>query len=219
MSKKIILSLLYIAFSGLLIFGGINRTLAKSGTTSTGNNGSSNQNWSTSHNHEEDGEIDFHSGQYSNQSNITAQGNGQGNGNGRQGQGNKSYDTEEIEALYLALDAEYHSLAVYQYAIDTFGSVEPFTEIIHSKENHINALINQLTKGGLSVPENSRLGQPPSFGSIQQACQFGAQLENEHMALYEQLINRTDENSLIQVFSNLYNTAKDKHIPELEACQ
>ena len=125
----------------------------------------------------------------------------------------------EIEALYMALDDEYHALAVYQSVIDTFGPIDPFVKIAASEERHIEALINQLNKHGLTIPENPWLGIIPAFESVEQACQTGVQAEIDNVALYDQLFSMTDDTGLIRVFTNLSNASLNSHLPQFEACQ
>lgn len=145
-------------------------------------------------------------------------GNGTGNGQG-QGGGSDPLTATEIEALTMALDDEYHALAVYQSVIATFGEVEPFTEIAVSEQRHIDALVNQFDKHGLSIPENPWIGNVPIFDSVQQACQTGVEAEIANAALYDQLFSMTDDPRLTQVFTNLSNASLNSHLPEFQACQ
>ncbi|MFN2152005.1 MAG: ferritin-like domain-containing protein, partial [Anaerolineales bacterium] len=131
----------------------------------------------------------------------------------------ESLDADKIEAIYMALDDEYHALAVYQSVIDTFGPVEPFVEIAASEERHIGALVNQLTKNGLTIPENPWMGNIPPFESLEQACQTSVQAEIDNAALYDQLFSMTDDASLIRVFTNLSNASLNSHLPQFESCQ
>jgi hypothetical protein len=238
MLKKSIITLILVGFTGALIWGGINRTQAKAGENEgrgaeTSANGK--QNRAEEHDHEdcdEDGyqnEINADMADSLNQGQSTGNGarvqgkgeGGRGNG-GQQGQGNgrsEPLDVTEIEALYMALDDEYHALAVYQSVIETFGEVEPFVEIAASEQRHIGALINQLNKNGLTIPENPWIGNVPTFDSIQQACQTGVQAEIDNAALYDQLFNMTDDPALIRVFTNLSNASLTSHLPQFEACQ
>jgi hypothetical protein len=153
-----------------------------------------------------------------------SQGNGYrgGNGNGQgtgQGGGYQSLTATEIEALQLALDDEYHALAVYQSVIADFGEVEPFVEIAASEQRHIDALINHFNKHQLAIPENPWIGNVPAFESIQQACQVGVEAEIANADLYTQLFSMTDNPSLTRVFTNLSNASQNSHLPQFEACQ
>jgi rubrerythrin len=279
MLKKIVLGLLLIGFISVLVWGGVNRTLAKTNDVaerntnnqgtgqvsySEGNGaqqrGNGNQEKTTEEECDEEGpngnageqtganlqgqsngngfrgdsakeNNDTHledglGNSYGTSSNAQAQsqgnGNRGGNGNGRgNGQGGDSdpLTTTEIEALTLALDDEYHALAVYQSVIAAFGEVEPFAEIAASEQRHIEALVNQFNKHGLPIPENLWVENVPVFDSLQQACQAGVEAEIANANLYDQLFSMTDDPSLTRVFTNLSNASLNSHLPQFEACQ
>ncbi len=145
-----------------------------------------------------------------------------GNGNNASpGQGNSlnQLDDSEIQALKLALDDEYHALAVYQSVINTFGAVDPFVEIAQSEQRHINALLTHFEKHSIPVPENNWLGTIPEFDSIQSACQTGVQAEIANVELYEQLLKMTDDPGLTRVFTNLSQASQQSHLPQFQSCQ
>ncbi|MBN1669107.1 MAG: hypothetical protein JW862_18580 [Anaerolineales bacterium] len=267
MLKKIVLGVLFAAFVGVLVWGGVNRTLAKNAESSETGHG---QTSATSEHVAENGlgqanNAGEHAAEYRNPdtgehgngwqaSGVAAHpqpevhgsenaasplaeqnpdithdpqgGQGQA-GAGRwseasprgQGGGSQPLDETEIEALYLALDDEYHALAVYQSVIETFGEVEPFVEISLSEQNHIDALGNQLAKHGLELPENPWLGQIPPFESVAAACQAGVEAEIANVDLYERLFAMTDDPGLIRVFTNLSSASQLSHLPAFEACQ
>ena len=214
MLKKIIMVTLLVGFSGILIWGGVNRTLAKANDKENygaGISTSGGSNWAEEHDHEDCNE---------NEHDATIVGNGRGNnGQGRGGGRSESLDSSEIEALYMALDDEYHALAVYQSVIETFGEVDPFMEIAPSETRHIGTLINQLNKNGLSIPENPWIGQIQPFESLYQACHAAAQAEIDNAALYAQLFSKIDDPNLTRIFTNLRNASLNNHLPEFQACQ
>ena len=260
MLKKTILAVLLVGFIGILVWGGVNRTLAKTsdsdGRNANGQNaegivyteengtqqrGFGNQEKNSDEECDEDSPYgnsiqddtakgnntvpanDLSTGYRSEDENQSqGQGNGyqggRGNGTG-QGGGYDSLTTTEIEALNLALDDEYHALAVYQSVIATFGEVEPFVEIAASEQRHIDALVNQYNKFGLTFPENPWIGNVPTFDSLQQACQAGVEAEIANADLYNQLFSMTDDPSLTRVFTNLSNASWNSHLPQFEACQ
>jgi len=253
MVRKIFLGILLTGFIGILIWGGVNRTLAKTndsegrnannqsteGIEAIDGNGVQQRGNRDQENHDdEDCDEEGHQGDSNGKSEIGLQsinsdtlenqavshgqvnGNrgGRGNGNG-QGGGSDPLTATEIEALNLALDDEYHALAIYQTVNATFGEVEPFVEIAQSEQRHIDALVNQFIKHGLLVPENPWVGNVPIFESLQQACQAGAVAEIANADLYDQLFRMTDDPSLTRVFTNLSSASLNSHLPQFEACQ
>jgi hypothetical protein len=237
---------------GVLIWGGVNRTLAKTNNndgrnindstlTSDGflegnvaqKRGKGNQklsgeecdeeNHQGNNNGQADVSSEFETGRSSNnltntygQERDSRTGNGNGNG---QGGGSNTLTATEVEALHMALDDEYHALAVYQSVLATFGEVDPFVEISLSEQRHIDALINQFNKQSLDIPENNWIGNVPTYSSIEQACQAGVEAETANADLYVQLLSMTDDNRLTRVFTNLSSASINSHLPQFEACQ
>lgn len=269
MFKKIIIIVLFIGIVGVLVWGGVNRTMAKSESATGNHTGNLDRDHASEFDNETSGgrwgqrnqsqETDLFESQgrggpnwdqntlgedasnyeydhsYGVEGNLdrgsTIQSGWQGGGNGRGGNGRGSngsrgngsgtyqmLDENEIQALHMALDDEYHALAVYQTVIETFGQVEPFASIAQSEQRHIEALANQFNKNGIPIPENPWLGTIPTFESLDQACQSAAQAERENAELYEELFNLTDNPSLINVFTNLSRASLESHLPEFEAC-
>ena len=226
MIKKIIVTGLLVGFTGVLIWGGVNRTLAKS----TDWNSAANSNQRSNH----DGLWDLGEGESRSQENgnirlpegqsrgtiFSSGGNGgkRGQGGGR-GQGREILDEKEVQALYIALEDEVHALTVYHSVIETFGEVEPFVELAEAEQHHIDALIHHFDKHEIPVPENPWDGNIPTFESVQLACQAGVEAEIANLKLYEQVLSMTDDSGLIQVFSNLLQASQESHLPELQACQ
>ncbi len=159
MLKKIILAVLLSGFIGILVWGGVNRTLAKTNDSDGRNANNQNailigdsdgngvqQRGNRDHEIDSDEECDQEGHQAyaneqigtgsqiessaitENQTETHGQENGnrggRGSGNG-QGGGYEPLTATEIEALNMALDDEYHALAIYQTVIATFGEVEP----------------------------------------------------------------------------------------------
>ena len=136
-----------------------------------------------------------------------------------QGGGVSPLTDSEVDALNLALDDEYHALAVYQLVIATFGEIDPFVEIAISEQRHIDVLTKQFNKYDLDVPDNPWTENVPAFDSIEQACQAGVEAEIAKTELYNQLIRMTNDFNLTRVFTNFRNASLNNHLPQFEACQ
>jgi hypothetical protein len=253
MIKKIILAVMLLGLIGVLIWGGVNRTLVKindidgrnennqktalvefpegNGAQQRGN--ADHETYSgeecDQENHQgnaiaqEEASSEFEPGGIAGNLSKTFGQNsgtrgGRGNGNGQDG-GLDPLTASEIEALYLALDDEYHALAVYQLAIATLGEIDPFVEITLSEQRHVDVLVNQFNKHGLEIPENLWISNVPTFDSIEHACQAGVEAEIENADLYVQLLSMTDKFNLARVFTNLSNASLNSHLPQLEVCQ
>jgi hypothetical protein len=124
----------------------------------------------------------------------------------------------EIEALLMALDDEYKAWSTYDAVIADLGAVWPFPNIQKAEEKHIAALMRLFNRYDLSVPTNDWTGNVPSFDSVTQACEAGAQAEIENAALYDQLFSMVDSPDIVQVFTNLQKASQTKHLPAFEQC-
>ena len=245
MFKKILIGIAFVGLIAALVWGGVNRTLAKSGSSPDNYGGKNLENSSdvgenqtrrqgqggySSRNLDFDG-IDnggpINEAGLHDENQLTHEGdpsNGQGRfgNNGGRGFGRGSRESlsdAEIEALHMALDDEYHALATYLSVIETFGEIEPFTNIAQSEQRHINALVNQFKKSGIPVPENPWLDSVMAFDSVEQACQVGAEAEIANADLYKSLLEMTENPRLIRVFTNLSRASTESHLREFQACQ
>jgi hypothetical protein len=125
---------------------------------------------------------------------------------------------EEINALYLALNDEYHAWAVYEQVISDFGSVRPFTSIQKAEENHIAALTGLLEYYEVPVPENTWIGQVASFEDIAAACSAGVDAEIANGALYDTLFSSTERDDILQVYTSLQRASLEQHLPAFSRC-
>ena len=231
MLKKVFTGILFTCFIGILIWGGVNRTLAKTNGNENnfGRQEISNKNTNGVQqrgNHDlvedvyEDCNETHSSGNTFVEYNVNGYRGGQGNGRNK-GQGGRSdpLTATEIKALNLALEDEYHAFVFYASVIDTFGEVEPFVEILGSEQRHINALTNQFAKFGVKVPANTWIGNIQSFDSLELACQAAVDAEIANANLYDQLFSMTDDPNLTRIFTNLRNASLNSHLPKFQECQ
>ena len=124
----------------------------------------------------------------------------------------------ERDALKKAVLEEYGALNLYQNVIDQFGNVYPFSQIVLSEQQHINALVRQATKYGVEVPSNPGLAEASSFTSLTEACQAGVDAETADAALYDELKPDVVHTDILRVFDNLQSASLDIHLPAFEAC-
>jgi hypothetical protein len=125
----------------------------------------------------------------------------------------------EKDALNRAILEEYGALNLYQGVVDQFGGIYPFTQIVRSEQQHVNALIQQATKYGVTVPANPGLASVPSFETLAKACQVGVDAEIADAALYDQLEQAMTHNDILRVFANLQSASLNNHLPAFQICQ
>ncbi len=125
---------------------------------------------------------------------------------------------EEVEGLLLALNDEYHAWTVYDQVLQDFGDVRPFSSIINSEATHINQLVGLFEAYGLSVPENTWIGNVPSFTTTNDACKTGVEAEILNLELYDRLYASTDRADILTVYEALQRASNEKHLPAFERC-
>lgn len=119
------------------------------------------------------------------------------------------------EAL-MGPDGEYAAAASYGAVIDTYGPVEPYVTIKGDEERHISALVRQLNRYGVTVPDNPYLGVIPAPANLTTAAQAWAEGEVLNVEMYDQLLTQTTDQQLIKVLTNLRNASQDSHLPTFE---
>jgi len=124
----------------------------------------------------------------------------------------------EAQALQVAILEEYGAFNLYTAVNAQFGSAIPFSYIVRSEQQHINALLRQAQKYGLAVPENPGLANPPVFATLAEACQAGVDAEIADAALYDELKLVTTHADLLQVYDRLQKASLESHLPAFQLC-
>jgi hypothetical protein len=129
-----------------------------------------------------------------------------------------SGSNEEIawEAL-MGPDGEYAAVAHYQAVLDAYGPVEPYATIKVSEERHIEALVRQLTRYGIDIPENPYLGNVDAPADLETAAREWAEGERLNVAMYDRIIGQATDDRLIRVLENLRRASLEQHLPAFEA--
>lgn len=128
------------------------------------------------------------------------------------------------DAIYVALDDEYHAQAFYAAVMGKFGEIRPFSNIIRAEQSHAAALANLLQSYGLAVPANPYASGDkalePVPASAQEACSIGVSAEIANVALYDQQLLPAVQGygDVVGVMQNLRDASADKHLPAFERC-
>jgi len=122
-----------------------------------------------------------------------------------------------LEAL-VGPEGEYAAYATYAAIIETYGDVNPFTNIMKSEAQHIEALTTILDSYGIPYPEeNPYLGAVDVPKSLAAAAQAGVDAEIANVDLYErQLKAVADYPDILSVFINLQSASQNQHLPAFE---
>jgi hypothetical protein len=139
-------------------------------------------------------------------------------------QGLDTYPIAELNqevksALLAALDDEYKAYSTYEAVINKFGTVRPFIMIIRAEEQHATSLKSLFDKYGLDIPRNNYLSNIQAPDTFSLSCQLGVAAEIANYELYENLLLKvSDYPDIVDVFTNLMNASKEKHLPAFEKC-
>lgn len=125
----------------------------------------------------------------------------------------------EKDALVKAVNEEYGALTLYNSIISQFGSVYPFNMVARAEQQHINALLRQIEKYGVTAPTQPAPSAASTYASLADACAAGAAAEIADAALYDTLKPVTQRADLLQVFNNLQSASLNSHLPAFEACK
>ena len=120
------------------------------------------------------------------------------------------------EAL-MGPDGEYAAAAHYQAVLDAFGDVEPYKTIKASEDRHIEALIRQLSRFGVDVPDNPYMGRLQAPADLETAAREWAEGEIANVEMYDDLIVQATDDRLINVLENLRRASLEQHLPAFEA--
>jgi hypothetical protein len=121
-----------------------------------------------------------------------------------------------LEAL-MGPDGEYAAAASYLAVLEEYGDVEPYATIYEAELRHDDALIRQLERLGVDVPENPYLGQIAAPEDLESAARAWAEGEVANVELYDALLAQTDDAQLSKVLNNLRSASLDSHLPAFEA--
>jgi hypothetical protein len=131
--------------------------------------------------------------------------------------GNSITSEEVILAALMGPDGEYAAAASYLAVLEAYGDVEPYATIYSAELRHADALIRQLERLGVEVPENPYLGQIQAPADLETAALAWAEGEVLNIELYDYLLTMTDDAQLTKVLNNLRSASLDSHLPAFEA--
>jgi len=119
------------------------------------------------------------------------------------------------DMLTFAIEDEYLAHGEYQYILDTFGSRNPFSNIIKAEETHINLLLPLFEQYTIPVPEDQSGNFLILPASITEALQAGVQAEINNIAMYDAFLAQNLPDDIRLVFEDL----RDASLKHLDAFQ
>lgn len=219
MLKKILLAMALVAGIGVLVFGAVNRTLAKnsSGNTNVGIGGHAHSSGDVSLAEQTGGF--YTQGQVNNGNGRYGQGAG-GNGNGELANlpllASDELSTEESVALLYMREEEKLAHDVYVTFYAQWG-LPIFQNISQSEQTHTDSVKTLLDRYGLSDPASGAVGMftnpdlqtlyedlvARGSQSLAEALKVGAAIEEIDILDLQEWLTQTDNTDIQQVFNNL----------------
>ena len=142
----------------------------------------------------------------------------QGNTASRYATATTPLDAAEQDALELAVLEEYGALNLYSAVLEQYPGAFPFSRIVRSEQQHVNALLRVADRYGVDAPANPGLSETPTFATLQDACAAGVKAEIADAELYDELLEVTDNPDVVRVYENLQAASLKSHLPAFEAC-
>ena len=224
MFRKILVITALVAVIGVLVFGAVNRTLAKNASESGTQSGNRRNNEQTAASSEQTSEV------YNQGNNGQGQRQGQGrggNGTGGNGAGEGTnlppatpgdLSAEESAALLYMREEEKLAHDVYVTFYEQWD-FRVFSNISRSEQTHTDAVKTLLDRYGLADPASSEIGvfTDPDLQalytnlvargsqSLAEAIQVGAAIEEIDILDLQERLAQTDNADIQQVFNNLLN--------------
>jgi len=92
------------------------------------------------------------------------------------------------QVLRISLYDEYHAYETYKKTIETFGEIQPFTNIIKAEQNHINVLLVLCSKYGVETPINNWSDKIELPNTPAECCEVGVVAELDNIKMYDDLL-------------------------------
>lgn len=128
-------------------------------------------------------------------------------------------DDKTSQALLEALADERRAQAVYQAAMNKFGEVRPFVNIIEAEKRHEAMLLPLFEKYGVEVPKNEfEAAKTEVPATLTEVCRFGIKGEEENIALYDKFLGFVKEQDIREAFEYMRTASKQNHLPAFTRC-
>ena len=117
------------------------------------------------------------------------------------------------QVLRIAVYDEFRAYETYCEMIDIHGAQEPFNEILESEQSHYGELITLLERYEVEVPINDWYEKVKVPDSLVECFEIGVAAEIENIAMYEHLLEYTDEEDVREVLYKLQAASYNCHLP------
>ncbi|MFP4120129.1 ferritin-like domain-containing protein [Coleofasciculus sp.] len=125
---------------------------------------------------------------------------------------------ETQAALVEAIEDEYKARAFYEAVINKFGTVRPFSNIVHAEARHAQRLETLFIKYGVPVPADTFTGTIEAPDSLKTACKISIDGEIENLKMYDRFLSFVQKPDISAAFSQLRDASANRHLPAFERC-
>ena len=122
------------------------------------------------------------------------------------------------QILRIACYDEYRANAYYQKVIDTYGSVNPFVNIVEAEMRHIASLEALCQQYGVTPPVNDWYAKIQIGSSLFECCQDGVRAEIENIDMYDNLLIYVVNDDVREVFFREQAASYNNHLPAFSLC-
>lgn len=117
-----------------------------------------------------------------------------------------------------ALLDEYKARDSYRKILEAFGPMRPFINIVEAEQTHIDMLKPLYERHKLPLPPEPDPDRIQAPESLLDACRLGVEAEIENVAMYDRLIEATEEPDVVEVLKLLQRASHEHHLPAFQRC-
>jgi hypothetical protein len=117
------------------------------------------------------------------------------------------------QTLRIAMYEEYRKYEMYKKAIEQFGFVTPFTNIVAAKEQHLAELNHFLQRYQVALPTNDWAQKVTIPNTLKEAYEIGVGAELESIGMYSHLVEYTENEDIKDLFFRIQAASYNNHLP------
>lgn len=122
------------------------------------------------------------------------------------------------QILRIAVYDEFKAYETYSKIIEKFGLVQPFVNIKEAEAIHYGALVKLMEKYQVEIPVNDWYRKIQIPNSLIECCELGVASEINNIAMYNNLLEHTQEDDIKDVLFRLQAASFNNHLPTFRNC-
>ena len=122
------------------------------------------------------------------------------------------------QILRIAVYDEFKAYETYSKIIEKFGLVQPFVNIKEAEAVHYSALVKLMEKYQIQIPINDWYLKIEIPNTLIECCEMGVAGEINNIAMYNNLLQYTQEEDIKDVLFRLQAASFNNHLPTFRNC-